>query len=89
MYPGRRDGTVSERIAEAITREVIARSTHLADLHCGDGNESLRPYSYWMTSDQPAVDEASKQMALAFGLDHIVIDRDRGRETPPRARTRR
>ncbi|MBC8645583.1 MAG: succinylglutamate desuccinylase/aspartoacylase family protein [Thermoanaerobaculia bacterium] len=87
MYPGRRDGTVSERIAEAITREVIARSTHLADLHCGDGNESLRPYSYWMISDQPAVDEASKQMALAFGLDHIVIDRDRGRDPAKSAYT--
>jgi predicted deacylase len=80
MYPGRRDGTLSERIADVITREVIDKSTHLADMHCGDGNESLRPYSYWMIGGNPAVDEASRQMALAFGLDHIVIDRDRGRD---------
>ena len=81
MYPGRRDGTSSERIAWVLTNEVIAKSTHLADLHCGDGNESLRPYSYWMIGGNPTVDAASKEMALAFGLDHIVIDR--GRSTDP------
>jgi predicted deacylase len=80
VYPGRADGTISERIAYAITREVIEKATHVADLHCGDGNESLRPYSYWQVSGNPTVDEASKQMALAFGLDHIVVDRDRPKD---------
>src|SRR3712207_3824888 len=43
VYPGRADGTVSERIAYAITNEVIDRSDYLVDMHAGDGNESLRP----------------------------------------------
>lgn len=77
VYPGKRDGTVSERIAYTITTEVIARADYVADLHCGDGNEALRPYSYWTKSGNPQVDEASRQMALAFGLDHIVIVTDR------------
>ncbi len=77
VYPGRADGTISERIAHAITHEVIAKSDFVVDLHCGDGNEALRPYTYWMTSGTPEVNEQSKQMALAFGLDHIVIDRER------------
>lgn len=77
VYPGKKDGTISERIAEAITREVIDRADYVVDLHCGDGNEWLRPYSYWMTSGTPEVNEKSKEMALAFGLDHIVIDRER------------
>ena len=77
VYPGKADGTQSERIAFLLTREVIDKATHLADLHCGDGNESLRPYSYWQVSGNPAVDEASRQMVLAFGLDHVVIDRER------------
>jgi predicted deacylase len=80
VYPGRADGTVSERIAHAITTEVIDKATHLADLHCGDGNESLRPYSYWQVSGSAAVDEASKQMVLAFGLDHVVVDRERPKD---------
>jgi len=77
VFPGRPDGTLSERIADVITREVIERATHVVDLHCGDGNESLRPYSYWITTGRPEVAEAGRQMALAFGLDHIVVDRER------------
>jgi uncharacterized protein len=77
VYPGKADGTISERIAETITREVIARATHVVDLHCGDGNESLRPYSYWITTGEPKVAQAGREMALAFGLEHIVVDRER------------
>lgn len=77
VFPGRADGTISERIADLITREVIERATHVVDLHCGDGNESLRPYLYWTTTGEPSVVEAGRQMALAFGMDHIVVDRER------------
>jgi predicted deacylase len=77
VYPGKADGTISERIADTITREVIARATHVVDLHCGDGNESLRPYSYWITTGEPRIAQAGREMALAFGLEHIVVDRER------------
>ena len=77
VYPGKADGTISDRIADTITREVIARATHVVDLHCGDGNESLRPYSYWITTGEPKVAQAGRAMALAFGLDHIVVDKER------------
>jgi predicted deacylase len=77
VYPGQADGTLSQRIAYAITTEVIARATHVIDMHCGDGNESLRPYSYWQLTGNPEMDAAGKRLALAFGLDHIVIDRER------------
>ncbi|HEV8657101.1 MAG TPA: M14 family metallopeptidase [Thermoanaerobaculia bacterium] len=80
MYPGDPNGTISERIAYAITNEVIEKATHLADLHCGDGNESLRPYSYWMPIGDEKVDNAAREMVLAFGLDHIVIDRTRPKD---------
>ncbi|HYK89733.1 MAG TPA: M14 family metallopeptidase [Acidobacteriota bacterium] len=80
VYPGRLDGTLTRRIAYTITREVIDRSDYLVDMHCGDGNESLRSYSYWMPIDDPKVDEPSKAMAVAFGLDHIVIDRERPKD---------
>jgi hypothetical protein len=77
VYPGRADGTVSERIAWTITKEVIERADAVADLHCGDGNEALRPYLYWTKTGNAELDERSRQMALAFGLDHIVIVTDR------------
>lgn len=77
VFPGREDGTLSERIAAVITRDVIAQATHVIDLHCGDGNESLRPYSYWITSGPAGVADAGRGLALAFGLDHILIDNGR------------
>jgi len=77
VFPGKPSGTLSERIAFILTRDVIDRATHVIDIHCGDGNEWLRPYSYWVVTSAPAVVAASKDLALAFGLDHIVIDTER------------
>jgi hypothetical protein len=79
VYPGNPAGTQSERIAHVITTEVIARADYVADLHCGDANEALLPYSYWMRSGNGDVDAGSKGMAIAFGLDWIVIDDERPR----------
>jgi predicted deacylase len=81
VFPGRADGSASERIAHAITTEVIEQCDFLVDMHSGDGNEDLRPYSYWNALGADAgVDETARGMALAFGLDHIVIDRGRPRD---------
>ena len=35
------------------------------------------PVLYWQVTGDPSVDAAGKRLALAFGLDHIVIDRER------------
>lgn len=81
VYPGRDDGTVSERIAAAITREVIDKCDYLVDMHAGDGNESLRPYTYWSRLGLDArVDSLALEMALAWGHDHIVIDNERPKD---------
>ena len=80
VYPGQADGTISQRIAHAITTQVIAPATHVVDMHCGDGNESLRPYTYWIIGGNAAVDAETRELALAYGLDHILIDRDRPRD---------
>jgi predicted deacylase len=81
VFPGKAGGTASERIAHAITTQVIDQCDCLIDMHSGDGNEALRPYSYWnklgMDDD---IDRRARELALAFGLDHIVIDRGRPRE---------
>jgi hypothetical protein len=77
VFPGNPTGTVSERIAHAITTEVIDRADVVIDMHGGDGNEALRPYAYWMLSGDSALDRRSRELVIAFGLDHIVIDRDR------------
>jgi predicted deacylase len=76
-YPGRPDGTVSERIAHAITTDVIERADCVLDLHCGDGNEWLRPYVYRTITGDERLNHSIERVALAFGIDHIVMDRSR------------
>jgi predicted deacylase len=84
VYPGRADGTVSDRIAATITREIIARADYLVDMHAGDGNEALLPYTYWNKLGLDArVDSVARDMALAWGSERIVVDTARPRD--PRA----
>jgi predicted deacylase len=80
FYPGRMDGTQTERALYLMTKEVVDRCNYLIDLHGGDIDESLRPYSYWPLSGNAQQDAISKEMVLAFGLDHIIISADRPKD---------
>ncbi len=81
VYPGRADGTISERIAHEITNGIIMRSDYVVDMHAGDGNESLRPYTYWnRLGVNPRVDSIAREMALAWGHERIVVDTNRPRD---------
>jgi predicted deacylase len=80
FYPGKEDGTQTERASFLITREVVDKSDYLIDFHGGDLDESLRPYSYWVISGNKKQDAISKEMVLAFGLDHIIISDDRPKD---------
>jgi predicted deacylase len=83
VYPGKKDGSASERIAYAITTEVISRCDYLLDLHCGDGNESLRPYVYQTVTGRAELDQRIADLVAHCGFDHIVVDR--GRPVDPEA----
>jgi len=73
FYPGKPDGTQTERASWAIGKQVVERSDYLIDLHGGDLDENLRRYSYWGATGNAAQDNASRAMVLAFGLDHIIL----------------
>src|SRR6266850_3107448 len=77
FYPGKADGTQTERASYLITKEIVDRCHYLIDYHGGDLDESLRPYAYWGPTGREAQDRTSKEMVLAFGLDHIIIWRER------------
>jgi predicted deacylase len=83
VYPGKKDGSASERIAYAITTDVILRCDYLLDLHCGDGNESLRPYVYQTVTGRAELDQRIADLVAHCGFDHIVVDR--GRPADPEA----
>jgi predicted deacylase len=77
FYPGKADGTQTERASYLITQQVVEPSDHLIDLHGGDLDESLRPYSYWTKTGREDQDRISREMVLAFGLDRIIVSTDR------------
>jgi predicted deacylase len=51
-------------------------------MHCGDGNEALRPYLYMPVTGDTDLDRSIRGMAMAFGVDHIVIDHTRTNTGP-------
>ena len=73
QYPGDPAGTQTQRALARVAAEVVKPADVVLDLHGGDLDEDLRPYSYWFRGGQPAQDSASRALALAFGLDHIIV----------------
>lgn len=72
VFPGAADGTQTDRIADLIAREVVARSTFLMDVHSGDGAEFLDAftgvYGGPLATDFPL----ALKVARGFGFPNIV-----------------
>jgi hypothetical protein len=71
VFPGNPDGTQTQRIADLISREVVARSTFLMDVHSGDGAEFLDAfvgaYGGPLATDWPL----AFRVAQGFGFPNI------------------
>lgn len=80
FYPGKPDGTQTERASWLITKQVVERCDYLIDYHGGDLDENLRPYSYWPKSGNARQDAITRDMVLAFGLDTIIVWSDRPKD---------
>src|SRR5215467_342277 len=66
FYPGKPDGTQTERISWAVTKQVLEKCDYLIDFHGGDLDENMRRYSYWADTGQERLDTISRGMVLAF-----------------------
>ena len=82
LYPGKADGTQTERALLAVTRQVLEKCDYLIDFHGGDLDENLRRYAYWADTGKDRLDTISRGMVMAFGLDHIIIQRNRNPVAP-------
>ena len=80
FYPGNPNRTQTERASWAMTKQVVEKSDYSIDLHGGDLDESLRPYSYCAPTGNAQQDAVSRAMVLAFGLDTIILSADRPRD---------
>jgi predicted deacylase len=75
VFPGRPDGTASERLAHTLFTEVIAPSDAYVDLHGGDINEALVPFTIIVETGNAAVDARAREMAQVYGIRYIVRGR--------------
>ena len=73
FFPGKSDGTQTERASWALATQVVEKCDYLIDFHGGDLDENLRRYSYWAQTGKEKLDSTSRAMVLAFGLDHIIL----------------
>jgi predicted deacylase len=70
VFPGNKNGTITECIAWAISHILFPRFNYLIDVHAGDANEDLHPYvGYVAHGNQTAI---AKKMAEAMGFDWIM-----------------
>jgi hypothetical protein len=67
MFPGQPDGTVSQKLAHWLVTSVYPLADAYLDLHGGDLDESLAPFTLF-----PNGCEKSKALATAFGLPVAV-----------------
>ncbi|MFC1561405.1 succinylglutamate desuccinylase/aspartoacylase family protein [candidate division KSB1 bacterium] len=80
VFPGKENGSQSERIAFQITKHVIDQCDYLIDHHCGDGNEDLTPYLYCTEIGNPEVDRRTRELAINFGFKVIVFETERPKD---------
>lgn len=71
VFPGKKDGTITECIAYVISNEILSRCSYLVDIHAGDASEDLHPYvGYYNHGTQTS---KAKQMAEALGFPWVAI----------------
>ena len=63
QFPGDPNGTISQKLAHWLTNSVISKASFYLDLHGGDLDESLMPFTIY-----PGNHKASQELATAFGL---------------------
>jgi len=81
QFPGKVDGTPTERLARWLTDHVIAGSDVFVDMHCGDMNEALVSFTGIEDTGDAAVDDRSRDLAEAYGLRYLLIGPSPGTTT--------
>ena len=73
VFPGSANGTITERVADYITKNIIVKSDYFLDTHSGDAPEDLTAYgAHYSNSSMPAISKTGKEMAVSMGFDYVV-----------------
>jgi uncharacterized protein len=71
-FPGKPQGSFTERLAHHLTERAIRHADALIDLHGGDIPEALVAFTIYEESGDAALDARSRAMAEAFGMPAML-----------------
>lgn len=71
-FPGKADGSESERLAHQLFQTLLKDCDTVIDLHGGDMNEALVPFMIYSKTADAALNQRALNLAKAFGLRYIV-----------------
>lgn len=77
VFPGKADGTLTERVAHVMTEQIISQTDYLLDIHSGSANQTLLPHVYSPIMHQATLDEKTLAFAKSLGVPHIVLYEER------------
>ncbi len=81
VFPGNPNGTAAEQLADWLYRNVMTQGNYYVDLHGGDLNEALVPFTLFQKFGNEKVDQASLEMAKVFGIRYLVSSEVKGSTT--------
>lgn len=81
QFPGDRNGSPTQRLANWLTTAVITGSDAFVDMHCGDMNEALVSFTGIEETGDASVDARSRELADAYGLRYLLIGPSPGTTT--------
>ena len=71
IAPGRRDGSISEILADVLLREVIGAAEYHIDFHAGDQGELLLPFAGYAMTGRRDLDAQGEALARAYS-PHLI-----------------
>lgn len=72
LFPGNKEGTLSEKIAYFITNELMDLSDYYFDLHGGGLHETLIPHIYYPAKANKQVVDKCIELAKNFNVDYYA-----------------
>ena len=72
QFPGSAQGTASEQLAHWLTEKVLKQADYYIDLHGGDMNEALVPFTLFQKSGDEKTNAKSLELARVFGIKYLV-----------------
>lgn len=72
MFPGKKDGSLTEQIAYTIEKEIYPCADFLIDLHGGDSNEVMTPLVFFPIAAKEHVNKVAGEAAKRLPVNYCV-----------------